>query len=93
MRGRYLLGLSIANRQAAAVSTGDEVEVDVEAPQNGYRRPPNSHPCISTCEYRPAVTNGSPASIVSTPARSGISTSIALPTHRAPSWTVAARVR
>jgi Bacteriocin-protection, YdeI or OmpD-Associated/Domain of unknown function (DUF1905) len=30
MRGRYLLGLSNANRQAAAVVTGDEVEVEVE---------------------------------------------------------------
>ncbi|WUH99694.1 YdeI/OmpD-associated family protein [Spirillospora sp. NBC_00431] len=30
MRGRYLLGLSTANRQAAGVATGDEVEVDVE---------------------------------------------------------------
>ena len=30
MRGRYLLGLSIANRQAAGVVTGDEVEVEVE---------------------------------------------------------------
>lgn len=30
MRGRYLLGLSKANRQAAGVSTGDEVEVEVE---------------------------------------------------------------
>jgi Bacteriocin-protection, YdeI or OmpD-Associated/Domain of unknown function (DUF1905) len=30
MRGRYLLGLSNANRQAAGVTTGDEVEVDVE---------------------------------------------------------------
>ena len=30
MRGRYLLGLSTANRQAAGVVTGDEVEVDVE---------------------------------------------------------------
>jgi hypothetical protein len=30
MRGRYLLGLSKANRQAAGVVTGDEVEVDVE---------------------------------------------------------------
>jgi antitoxin component of MazEF toxin-antitoxin module len=30
MRGRYLLGLSNANRQAAGVVTGDEVEVDVE---------------------------------------------------------------
>src|SRR6516164_8067841 len=30
MRGRYLLGLSNANRQAAGVATGDEVEVDVE---------------------------------------------------------------
>jgi len=29
MRGRYLLGLSTANRQAAGVVTGDEVEVDV----------------------------------------------------------------
>ena len=29
MRGRYLLGLSKANRQAAGVATGDEVEVDV----------------------------------------------------------------
>ena len=37
MRGRYLLGLSNANRQAAGVVTGDEVEVDVEfdaAPRN-----------------------------------------------------------
>ena len=30
MRGRYLLGLSNANRQAAGVVTGDEVEADVE---------------------------------------------------------------
>jgi uncharacterized protein YdeI (YjbR/CyaY-like superfamily) len=30
MRGRNLLGLSNANRQAAGVVTGDEVEVDVE---------------------------------------------------------------
>jgi Bacteriocin-protection, YdeI or OmpD-Associated/Domain of unknown function (DUF1905) len=30
MRGRYLLGLSIANRQAAGVETGDEVEVELE---------------------------------------------------------------
>jgi hypothetical protein len=30
MRGRYLLGLSNANRQAAGVETGDEVEVDLE---------------------------------------------------------------
>ena len=29
MRGRYLLGLSNANRQAAGIVTGDEVEVDV----------------------------------------------------------------
>ena len=30
MRGRYLLGLSNANRKTAGVATGDEVEVDVE---------------------------------------------------------------
>ncbi len=30
MRGRYLLGLSTANRQAAGVVTGDEIDVDVE---------------------------------------------------------------
>jgi hypothetical protein len=30
MRGRYLLGLSNANRKAAGVMTGDEVEVEVE---------------------------------------------------------------
>lgn len=30
MRGRYLLGLSTANRRAASVATGDEVEVEVE---------------------------------------------------------------
>nr|WP_211659198.1 YdeI/OmpD-associated family protein [Phytoactinopolyspora halophila] len=30
MRGRYLIGLSKANRQAAGVTTGDEVEVEVE---------------------------------------------------------------
>jgi Bacteriocin-protection, YdeI or OmpD-Associated/Domain of unknown function (DUF1905) len=30
MRGRHLIGLSNANRQAAGVVTGDEVEVDVE---------------------------------------------------------------
>ena len=30
MRGRYLLGLSNANRQAAGVMTGEEVEVEVE---------------------------------------------------------------
>jgi uncharacterized protein YdeI (YjbR/CyaY-like superfamily) len=30
MRGRYLIGLSNANRQAAGVATGDEVEVEVQ---------------------------------------------------------------
>lgn len=30
MRGRYLIGLSKANRQAAGVATGDQVEVDLE---------------------------------------------------------------
>ena len=30
MRGRYLIGLSNANRRAAGVATGDEVEVDLE---------------------------------------------------------------
>jgi len=30
MRGRHLLGLSNANRQAAGVTTGDEIEVDLE---------------------------------------------------------------
>jgi hypothetical protein len=30
MRGRYLLGLSNANRRAAGVVTGDEVEVELE---------------------------------------------------------------
>ncbi len=30
MRGRYLLGLSKANRHAAGVVTGDEVEVELE---------------------------------------------------------------
>jgi bifunctional DNA-binding transcriptional regulator/antitoxin component of YhaV-PrlF toxin-antitoxin module len=30
MRGRYLLGLSNANRKAAGVATGDEVEIEVE---------------------------------------------------------------
>ncbi|MFE9575419.1 YdeI/OmpD-associated family protein [Nocardia sp. NPDC006044] len=30
MRGRYLLGLSNANRQAAGVAVGDEVEVGLE---------------------------------------------------------------
>jgi hypothetical protein len=30
MRGRYLLGLSKANRQAAGVETDDEVEVELE---------------------------------------------------------------
>jgi hypothetical protein len=30
MRGRYLIGLRIANRRAAGVVTGDEVEVEVE---------------------------------------------------------------
>jgi Bacteriocin-protection, YdeI or OmpD-Associated/Domain of unknown function (DUF1905) len=29
MRGRYLIGLSNANRRAAGVATGDEVEVEV----------------------------------------------------------------
>jgi hypothetical protein len=31
IRGRYLIGLSNANRQAAGVVTGDEAEVDVES--------------------------------------------------------------
>jgi len=30
MRGRYLLGLSNANRKAAGVATGDQVEVEVD---------------------------------------------------------------
>jgi hypothetical protein len=30
MRGRYLIGLSNANRQAAGVQIGEEIEVDVE---------------------------------------------------------------
>jgi hypothetical protein len=30
MRGRYLLGLSNANRQAAGVVTGDEVEIELK---------------------------------------------------------------
>jgi len=30
MRGRYLIGLSNANRQAAGVATGGEIEVEVE---------------------------------------------------------------
>jgi hypothetical protein len=30
MRGRYLIGLSNANRHAAGVATGDQVEVEVE---------------------------------------------------------------
>jgi len=30
MRGRFLLGLSKANRQAAGVATGDRIEVDVK---------------------------------------------------------------
>jgi hypothetical protein len=30
MRGRHLIGLSNANRRAAGVATGDEVEVDLE---------------------------------------------------------------
>jgi len=30
MRGRFLLGLSTANRRAAGVATGEEVEVEVE---------------------------------------------------------------
>jgi Domain of unknown function (DUF1905) len=30
MRGRYLLGLSNANRKAAGLVTGDEVEVELE---------------------------------------------------------------
>ncbi|MEU6745914.1 DUF1905 domain-containing protein [Spirillospora sp. NPDC046719] len=30
MRGRYLLGLSRANRDAAGVETGEEVEVELE---------------------------------------------------------------
>ena len=30
MRGRYLLGLSNANRKAAGVATGDQVEVELE---------------------------------------------------------------
>ena len=42
MRGRYLLGLSNANRKAAGVVTGDEVEVEVgnrcRAPRCGRAR-------------------------------------------------------
>jgi len=30
MRGRYLIGLSSANRRAAGIATGDEAEVEVE---------------------------------------------------------------
>jgi hypothetical protein len=44
MRGRYLLGLSNANRQAAGVATGDEVEVEVEidAEPRVWSSPPTS---------------------------------------------------
>jgi hypothetical protein len=40
MRGRFLLGLSKANRQAAGVAIGDEVEAEVEldAEPRGCRR-------------------------------------------------------
>jgi bifunctional DNA-binding transcriptional regulator/antitoxin component of YhaV-PrlF toxin-antitoxin module len=31
MRGRYLIGLSNANRKAAGIVTGDEVEVEIDA--------------------------------------------------------------
>ena len=30
MRGRYLIGLSIANRQAAGVSEGEEIDIELE---------------------------------------------------------------
>jgi hypothetical protein len=38
MRGRYLLGLSKANRKAAGVATGDEVEVEVEVESDAKPR-------------------------------------------------------
>lgn len=43
MRGRYLLGLSNANRRAAGVVTGDEVEVqiDVDAEPRVVVEPPD----------------------------------------------------
>jgi hypothetical protein len=41
--GRYLLGLSNANRQAAGVVTGDEVEVEV-----GFDADPLSWPSPGT---------------------------------------------
>ncbi|MGI5325460.1 YdeI/OmpD-associated family protein [Actinomadura nitritigenes] len=43
MRGRYLLGLSRANRQAAGVETGEEVEVEIglEAEPPAVVEPPD----------------------------------------------------
>ena len=61
MRGRNLIGLSNANRQAAGVMTGDEVEVDVELERRapgrgrarGLRQCPGRQPGRA-CRLRPA---------------------------------------
>jgi hypothetical protein len=54
MRGRYLLGLSNANRQAAGVVTGDEVEVEVEIDaEPGWWPSPRTSPAPWTPIRRP----------------------------------------
>jgi hypothetical protein len=60
MRGRYLLGLSNANRRAAGVVTGDEVEVEVEIDAEprvvvepaAFARAPDADPVARTAHDR-----------------------------------------
>jgi hypothetical protein len=65
MRGRFLLGLSKANRQAAGVATGDEVEVEVEFDDEprvvvepaDFARAPDSDPVARAAYDRLAYTH------------------------------------
>jgi hypothetical protein len=53
MRGRYLLGLSNANRQAAGVVTGEEVEVEFDAEPPGRGRARRLRPRAGRRSGRP----------------------------------------
>ncbi|MGW0593122.1 DUF1905 domain-containing protein [Streptosporangium sp. NPDC002607] len=69
MRGRYLLDLSNANRQAPGVVTGDEVEVEFDAEPPVVVEPapwtPTRSPALPTTAW-PTATSASTCSLRST---------------------------